>query len=142
MKPNSDNPARNAARRNAASNCDVFLRTPISGIAVRCANAKNGHAPAEPAISLMKSRRLIACPLGSGQGIVATQTRTGKGPAHVRFTPGRSLLCNYSGLDCLTGTNGTTGAQRFFAVLSHRGGGLAFSDAASRSARVGSPHQS
>src|SRR5262245_8407068 len=87
MKPNSDNPARNAARRNAASDCDVFLRTPISGIAVRCAYAKNGHAPAEPAISLMKSRRLIACPLGSGQGIVATQTRTGKGPAHVRFTP-------------------------------------------------------
>ena len=38
----------------------------------------------------------------------------------VRFTPGRSLLCDYSGLDCLTGTNGTTGAQRFFAALSHR----------------------
>src|SRR5262245_15573419 len=62
MKPNSDNPARNAARRNSASDCDVFLRTPISGIAVRCANAKNGHPPAEPAISLTKSRRFISAP--------------------------------------------------------------------------------
>jgi hypothetical protein len=30
-----------------------------------------------------------------------------------------SILCDYSGLDCLAGTNGTTGAQRFFAALSH-----------------------
>ena len=31
-----------------------------------------------------------------------------------------TILCDYNGLDCLTGTNGTTGAQRFFRALSHR----------------------
>jgi hypothetical protein len=29
-------------------------------------------------------------------------------------------FCDYNGLDCLTVANGTTGAQRFFAALSHR----------------------
>ena len=33
----------------------------------------------------MNSRRLIASSRGSGQGIVAAQTSTVKGPAHVRF---------------------------------------------------------
>src|SRR6516165_151250 len=31
-----------------------------------------------------------------------------------------AILCDYNGLDCLTVTNGTTGAQRFFPALSHR----------------------
>jgi hypothetical protein len=29
-------------------------------------------------------------------------------------------LCDFNGLDCLLGTNGTTGAQRFLAALSNR----------------------
>ena len=44
---------------------------------------------------------------------------------------GRSNLCDYNGLDCLTGTNGTTGAQRFLAALSHRASAmLPFADEA------------
>ena len=31
-----------------------------------------------------------------------------------------TILCDYNDLDCLTGTNGTTGAQRFLTALSHR----------------------
>ena len=32
-----------------------------------------------------------------------------------------TILCDYNDLDCLTGTNCTTGAQRLLAALSHRG---------------------
>jgi len=44
---------------------------------------------------------------------------------------GRANLCDYSGLDCLTVTNGTTDTQRFFAALSHRASAmLSFADEA------------
>src|SRR6185295_620094 len=49
-----------------------------------CACATNGIAAAPPT-KLMKSRRLIASPRGSGQGIVAAQTCAGEGPINVRF---------------------------------------------------------
>jgi len=45
------------------------IRTPIRRIlSLCCARAVNGHVAAEPAITLMKSRRLIASP--EAQGIV------------------------------------------------------------------------
>jgi hypothetical protein len=40
----------------------------------------------------MNSRRLIDAPEGSGRGIVAAQTYTGKGPTHVCFTP-KAEMC-------------------------------------------------
>jgi hypothetical protein len=39
-----------------------------------CARAASGHPMADPAIPLTKSRRRIASPQGSDQGIVAGQT--------------------------------------------------------------------
>jgi hypothetical protein len=43
------------------------------------------HTTAPPPISVMKSRRLIASPRGSGQGIVSIWSRLVKGPLNVRF---------------------------------------------------------
>jgi hypothetical protein len=48
-----------------------------------CARAKSGQAAADPATTLMNSRRLIASP--REEGIVAVHTRLGKGPLDVRF---------------------------------------------------------
>src|SRR5215471_10504009 len=39
-----------------------------------CASAVNGQTAVEPTTTLMKPRRRIASPRGSGQGIVAGQT--------------------------------------------------------------------
>jgi hypothetical protein len=41
-------------------------RTPIIGIDDCCARKVSGHAVADPTDTLMKSRRRIACPKGSG----------------------------------------------------------------------------
>ena len=67
---------------------DALLRNPISGIAVCWASAASGHAAAQPAITLMNARRLIAAP----QGLVAiVPTQSGvpeglaRGAADVRY---------------------------------------------------------
>ena len=49
--------------------------------------------------------------------------RDSAGALAFRYAPiqnDAAILCDYNGLDCLTVTNGTTGAQRFFPALSHR----------------------
>jgi hypothetical protein len=43
------------------------LRKPIADIAGCCARAAIGQAAVDPAITLMKSRRRIACPKGQMQ---------------------------------------------------------------------------
>jgi hypothetical protein len=45
-----------------ASSCDLPLRNPITGIAGCCARAAMGHAAADPATAVMKSRRRITFP--------------------------------------------------------------------------------
>src|SRR5262249_9164959 len=101
-KPASFKPWPNATPRfwNGAS--DVLRRNPTIGVAGRCARAARGHAMADPATTLMKSRRCIAAPrlrstpIGtdysrdlrcaewdSGDQFVQQQSET----AHVRFTP-------------------------------------------------------
>src|SRR5262249_39766348 len=83
-----------------------FSSSPTSTLTRRirfgcCGHAVSGQTAAEPAITLMKSRRLICRLRGLGQGIVAVERKLVKGPdvrfgsladicsaqAHVRFTP-------------------------------------------------------
>ena len=65
----SAKPLRNAAHRGDDGVHEPDwppLRKPTTGRAARCARATNGHAVAELAIPLIKSRRRIASPRGSG----------------------------------------------------------------------------
>ncbi len=71
-KPASFRPWRNAVTRCVALASDVLRRNPTTGIAGCCRCAASGHATAEPAVSLMKSRRRIAFP--------------GSAPRHVRLS--------------------------------------------------------
>src|SRR5262245_19351727 len=52
-------PLRNAAARLALVSGELSMRNPITGVAVFCARAASGHAPAAPPSSDMNTRRLI-----------------------------------------------------------------------------------
>src|SRR5262249_24176940 len=79
--PDSRRPWRSAATRWPDSSALDGLRNPITGIADCCASAVIGHAAA-PLSNVMNSRRLIASPRGSRQGIVSAQTSTLEGGGH------------------------------------------------------------
>src|SRR5262249_23693163 len=92
---------------------ELPLRTPTIGIAGCCASAKSGQDAADPATTLMNSRRLMGTPGGSNRVIVATPkcaqeevTRETKSNVrfgskadicsakrHVRFTPNSDINC-------------------------------------------------
>jgi len=58
--PTSLKPCRKARTKCAESSGVVLLRNATTGIGDCCARAASGHAAADPAIPLMKSRRRIA----------------------------------------------------------------------------------
>ena len=60
--PASFRPCANAVARSSELAAVVLRRNPTIGVAGCCARAASGHATAEPATTLMKSRRRIACP--------------------------------------------------------------------------------
>ena len=85
----------------------------VGGFASCCACAVSGQATVTPPRRVMNSRRLIATPEGSGQGILPTCTRSLEGSgvepadvrfgskadmcsaqAHVRFTPNSGHVTN------------------------------------------------
>ena len=110
-------------------------RYPTTGIAGCCARAASGQATADPAITLINSRRLMLAPRGSGQGIVAGQPagRPRKGgptyvrfgskadmcsaKSHVRFTPESGHLC----VERYVRSSHVTLARRSGAQALHRG---------------------
>src|SRR5215471_4304070 len=108
IHPKSRIPRRNALMRDFVSRS--FSSSPTSTLTRRirfgcCGHAAPGQTAAEPAITLMKSRRLICRLRGLGQGIVAVERKLVKGPnvrseadictaiGHVRFTPESDIGC-------------------------------------------------
>src|SRR5215831_2151156 len=83
MNPASLRPLPKPTAPRALLSAEPSRINAITGDGGCSAVAVSGQA-AEPAISLMNSRRLIASP-GSERVIEAAQTCTGKGPVHVRF---------------------------------------------------------
>jgi hypothetical protein len=68
------------------SSGDLVLRNPITGIAGGCACAASGHAAADPAITLMKSRRRIAFPKAKNRfnvGLRHSQSNQEIGPGGI-----------------------------------------------------------
>ena len=78
-----------AAGRRQQSNGSMRIVLPRPKIRLSAVSpaepAQPSTMPTEPPNKLMNSRRLIATPEAPGLGIVAAQTCTGKGPAHVRY---------------------------------------------------------
>ena len=76
--PCSAKPLRKASTRCALSLADRALRNAITGLFVGCAFAANGQT-AEPAMTLMKSRRLIAPPEFRARQSTNTHGPSGRG---------------------------------------------------------------
>src|SRR5262245_57515022 len=55
-------PWRNALTAESDSSGDLLLRNPTTGVGRCCARTANGHDATDPAIPVMKSRRLIVSP--------------------------------------------------------------------------------
>src|SRR5262249_30474489 len=66
-------------------------KTPTTGVDDFCACAVSGHAAADPAITLMKSRRRIAFP------------KAGTAPIRTRLQQGVPYCCKANGLVCPAG---------------------------------------
>src|SRR5262245_56532 len=82
--PYSAKPLRKASTKCALSLADRALRNPMAGLFEGCAFATSGQA-AEPAITLMTSRRLIAAFRGFRQVILQARATRLEAADHVRF---------------------------------------------------------
>jgi hypothetical protein len=82
--PYSAKPLRKASTKCALSLADRALRNPMAGLFEDCAFVASGQT-AEPAITLMTSRRLIAAFRGFRQVILQAQATRLEAADHVRF---------------------------------------------------------
>src|SRR5262249_34139590 len=78
-KPVSFRPWRNAATMCVNGLAGVLRKKPTTGIVGCCARAPSGQIAAAAPNTVMKSRRLNACPRGSGRDIVTVRLRAVKG---------------------------------------------------------------